>query len=1188
MSVERRDNVATPVWSQPLTSCIGSGGFASVWEVASGGVLKVSHADHELARARMRREAEALSAIGPPAVPRLVGSGVLADGRAWLAMERIVGENLADVIAAGPLRVDQAIAIGDGILAALERVHAAGFAHRDLKPDNLVRTKPGEIVILDLGLARKLPDDPDDPTRAGVQVGSLEYMPPEQGLDAATAGVRADIYAFGCVLYELCAGRPPFVGDAMGLERAHAALRPPPLAALAAVPPLLEALVHDCLAKMPDRRPSTVASVRARLTALRDATPSLHRTQHSMSVIREGSQPVVLLWAELPKVDRALLGMLGARKITMISQRGRRVLGGVLGADHADPAGAAHAAARDLAAAGARVALHLDALMVSSGASGTTISGPAVEKPEDWLPAGTWTGIIFTRALGAVLQVPTRPSELPGFIVLGERSRAARLFGRDALISALATDAAAALAKNGPALALLLGDPGIGKTAIATALVPHLRELGARVVVGDVPPPGSGKPSHSALAELVGSPAGPVVRAVGDALREAARVRPTAVVLDNVQFADPDLLDALEYATLGGEQLALWVLVLATPRLEQRRPGFGSRAERHLREVVPPLDEDVAVALTAALLEPAEYPPLRALRQIASIAHGNPMHLTTLAREIHDRGAIRTRPNGEHFLDTTLLDNLPTIALGPWLAARELAHLGVELVSLARVCAVLGEEIERDELAAVVEAVERRGGATTTLDVDVGLRELVAARVIAPSASGFAFSQSLLQEGIYATTNEDERRAIHAAALDDWRARRQDDVRVAERVARHAEAVGEKAIAAAAYAVLGERARAAYHDLEAAQAWERALRNLDAGDALLPHALLGRGRAHYRTQRRIEALADFERVAEIAAATGDGALEVEALLEQATVHDWTGSFEQSRAAAERARARCTTVADAPPRLTLGIDLAHARSLYRSLQLADATSTLYAVAEAARAAEESEIETIARLLLGLVLVDTNALDAAEREFELLLALCEHTRDRFHLAGVYINRARLWSVRGLFDRGAADMRQVIQLAREGGQPQLERVATYNMAQDLLWQGALDEALRLAHRSLALQTGQGEGSAVVDRVLVARVHAARQERTALLDLLAAIDGDDQSMDELHGETGGATDALFEALRAAAGTSSWERALASSSTLPPMLQIEVGLLAAARGCLHAPARDRIIALAKADPTFANRVGDL
>src|SRR6185436_9410500 len=190
-----------------------------------------------------------------------------------------------------PLRLDSALSIAAGILAALDRVHAAGFVHRDLKPDNLVRRPDRSIVILDMGLARRLPADPDDPTRAGVQVGSLEYIPPEQLLDASSVDERADLYAFGCVLYELCSGRPPFVGEASVLERAHAALRPPPLRALAAVPAALEELCHECLAKQPARRPASAALVARRLREV-PTDPAQGRAQGralpAMSVISEG------------------------------------------------------------------------------------------------------------------------------------------------------------------------------------------------------------------------------------------------------------------------------------------------------------------------------------------------------------------------------------------------------------------------------------------------------------------------------------------------------------------------------------------------------------------------------------------------------------------------------------------------------------------------------------------------------------------------------------------------------------------------------------------------------------------------------------------------------------------------------------------------------------------------------------
>ena len=226
------------------------------------------------------------------------------------------------------------------------------------------------------------------------------------------------------------------------------------------------------------------------------------------------------------------------------------------------------------------------------------------------------------------------------------------------------------------------------------------------------------------------------------------------------------------------------------------------------------------------------------------------------------------------------------------------------------------------------------------------------------------------------------------------------------------------------------------------------------------------------------------------------------------------------------------------------------------------------------------------MLSLVLVDLAALEDAERELDLLLDLLTRNNDRFHLASALINRARLWSARGLVERSAEDMRQVIQLSREGGQAQLERMATYNMAEDLMWQGALDEALRLARRSLALQLGQGEGSAAVDRVLVARVLAARHDQASLVEVLATIESD--TSDELAREMGGAADAILEALRAAAGSRSWTAALTAADELPPQMQIEVALLAAADGQLPAERRAPIIELARADPNFVGRVREL
>ena len=1226
-----QQDAAPPAWpTGPLGDLLGAGGFGAVWELADSQVLKVAHVSHELARARLRREAEAMTAIGAPAVPRLFASGALDDGRPWITMQKIVGTTIAELTCGGPMRPNEAVAIGLAILEALRRVHAARFVHRDLKPDNLVCTADGSVVILDLGLARKLPRDPDDPTRATVQVGSLEYMAPEQMTDASSVDERSDLYAFGCVLYELCAGRPPFVGDAAALERAHTALRPPRLGALASVPPAVEALVHECLQKEPARRPATAEVAQARLAALTSVRgsapspaaltsvrgfapspaaasgePSSVKMTHSLSVIREGKQPVVLLWAELPRVDRALLGMLTGRRLVLASQRGRRVLAAVLGGEHADPAGVAIAAARDLAAAGARVALHLEALRVDSAANGSAIHGEPVEQPETWIPAKPWLGVVLTRALATVTQAPTRSSEAgPEFRALAEDAASPELFGREVLLTDLVADAAAALQgmpdspersgsgtwhPQGPGFALLLGDPGVGKSVFGAELGKRLTELGVHVHFAAVPAPGTGRPGYSALSGLIGDALavpgkGSIVRAVGDVLRAAARVRPTAIILDDLHLAEHDLLDALEYATLGGEQLRLWVLGIASPRIETRRPELGQRAERHRRDALPPLEEDAAVSLTASLLQPAEYPPLRALRRLVALARGNPLHLAMLAREIHQRGAVRERPGGGgHFLDIGALDDLQQLALAPWLAARALAGLSVELVALARLCSVLGGEIQRDEIVAIVDAVERRGGATTPIDVDIGLGELVRAQILTPSEYGFTFRQTLVEEGVYTTTNETERRVLHQSALEYWRAVARDDPRVTERVARHAEAVGDHEAAAAACAALGESAHREHRSFDAEQAWSGAIRNCAVDDAAHTTALIGRARARYRLQRMRDALVDLEAARQFASQLGDLELELAALVETATVLDFTEDFVSSRQVTAAARERLGSAAHAQPRLALDLALADARCLYREQRFGEVIPKLREVLTTARSIDDDETETIAALMLGCALSDQGELDEAEGVFSRLIAGCLARDDRFHLAAAYGNRTWLWRARGLVDRTEEDLRHVIQLAREAGQAHFERVATHNLAEHRLWQQELDEALQLARRGLALQSRAGEGSTRADRLLLARVLAAAGNVPELVDTLRPFDLEDGIHDEDL--------VVLQVLRLVAVRSTdqaaWQTALEGVGTLFLQLRLELLQLAARHHALDDSLRATAIDLAGTDPVWARRIAE-
>jgi tetratricopeptide (TPR) repeat protein len=457
------------------------------------------------------------------------------------------------------------------------------------------------------------------------------------------------------------------------------------------------------------------------------------------------------------------------------------------------------------------------------------------------------------------------------------------------------------------------------------------------------------------------------------------------------------------------------------------------------------------------------------------------------------------------------------------------------------------------------------------------MRELVAANVLVVASGGWAFRQTLLQQGIYETTNTGERLELHRAALAYWRARG-DDPEIHARVARHAEAAGQARLAAQAYAKLAQHAHREHRALDADQAWQSALDNLHIRDAARGRALLGRARARYRLQRVRDALADLDEARGIAGELGDTALEIETLLEQATALDWGDDYASSSAIAERA----ATKLEATPVTALEIELglARGRSEFRAGKFAAAVPTLRAVMTAAT----GESEIVAGVLLAPSLVEIGELDAAEEVFAQMIQLCEARGDRFHLGACYANRAWLWSARGEVDRTASDLRVVIQVAREIGQATLERIGTYNLAEDRLWQGSLEEALHLARRSLAIQRGHGEGTERWDQLLVARILAAFGDRAgelaSLLDVLEA------------GELDPGDRAMVRVLRCAAGdhaADEWRNALDDGDSILPLdRRLELAHLAIRRGMLPAERRDQVRELATRHPIWLRRLDEL
>jgi serine/threonine-protein kinase len=223
--------------------------------------------------ARFQREAELLATLNHPHIAGIYGLEQ-ADGMRALVLELVEGPTLADRIAQGPIPPDEAILIAGQIADALEAAHEKGVIHRDLKPANIKLTPDDAVKVLDFGLAKML-ENPATPaalsmsptlsvhaTYAGVILGTAVYMSPEQAR-GKTVDKRTDVWAFGCVLYEMLTGKPPFQGEDIAevigaiIHKDIAWDRLPP-----STPATVRMVLTRCLGKDPKERMRDIGDVR--------------------------------------------------------------------------------------------------------------------------------------------------------------------------------------------------------------------------------------------------------------------------------------------------------------------------------------------------------------------------------------------------------------------------------------------------------------------------------------------------------------------------------------------------------------------------------------------------------------------------------------------------------------------------------------------------------------------------------------------------------------------------------------------------------------------------------------------------------------------------------------------------------------------------------------------------------------
>jgi serine/threonine protein kinase len=256
-----------------IVELLGSGGMGEVYraqdprlqrDVAIKVLPKAFAQDLDRLR-RFEHEARAASALNHPNILTVHDVGT-QEATPYLVTELLQGQSLRDALRDGPLTIPKALDFGVQIARGLAAAHEQRIVHRDLKPENLFVTTDGRLKILDFGLARLAPQREANAdtnaetatkglTRSGVMLGTVGYMAPEQ-VRGEEVDSRSDIFAFGCVLYEMLAGRRPFTG-ASAADSMSAVLRdePAPVVELrSGLPPSVGSVVHHCLEKDPQRR----------------------------------------------------------------------------------------------------------------------------------------------------------------------------------------------------------------------------------------------------------------------------------------------------------------------------------------------------------------------------------------------------------------------------------------------------------------------------------------------------------------------------------------------------------------------------------------------------------------------------------------------------------------------------------------------------------------------------------------------------------------------------------------------------------------------------------------------------------------------------------------------------------------------------------------------------------------------
>ena len=295
----------TTLGSYAVTAKIGEGGMGEVYRARDTKldrdvalkVLPQAFTEDPDRLARFEREAKVLASLNHSNIGHIYGLEE-AEGQKALVLELVEGPTLADRINQGPIPIDEALPIAKQIAEALEAAHEQGIIHRDLKPANVKVKDDGTVKVLDFGLAKAFQPDANDPglsqsptisltaaaTQMGMVIGTAAYMAPEQA-KGKVVDKRADVWAFGAVLFEMLTGARPFAGGDMSETLARVIDREPDWAALPDnVPPVLNNFLRRCLQKNPKNRIRDIGDVSLAMEGAFETTVPSETSPHQPQI----------------------------------------------------------------------------------------------------------------------------------------------------------------------------------------------------------------------------------------------------------------------------------------------------------------------------------------------------------------------------------------------------------------------------------------------------------------------------------------------------------------------------------------------------------------------------------------------------------------------------------------------------------------------------------------------------------------------------------------------------------------------------------------------------------------------------------------------------------------------------------------------------------------------------------------